>query len=99
MCPASLDDTLLLLGHARLKPCAELQEPAEIIGVAPGGDQLSVGNLMDEGCGECLLPAVAGNAEEALLLTGICRAHDHFIALGDHILDRPGLLDRPEGAK
>jgi hypothetical protein len=49
--------------------------------------------------GEHLALTTRVDPKEVVLDAGICRAHDHFVTLGDHILDRPFLLDRPDGAK
>src|SRR3990172_7390882 len=87
---------LSLLGDPRLYACSELEEPAEIVGVAPGLEDLPVHDPMDEGRRERLPSTTGEDPEEALLHAGVRRTHHDLVTLGDDIVDRPLLLDRAD---
>ena len=82
-----------------LDPSPELEEPSEIVSVAPGLEDLSVGNPMNEHCRERLRLAVTWDAQKTLLDAAIGRAHRHSVSLGNNVVNRPRLLYLAERAK
>src|SRR4051812_47500414 len=77
----------------------QLQEPAEGVGVAPGLGDPAVVQPGGEGGGEDLPDAGGGDAEEAVLHAGVGGPDDAPVALGDDVVDRPGLLAGAEGGE
>jgi hypothetical protein len=74
-------------GPGWLNPCPELEHAPEIVGVAPDLVHLSTHDPKDEGRGELLAAALAGDAGKALLEATIPRTHGHFVGFSDHVLD------------
>src|SRR5215211_2592579 len=54
---------------------------------------------MNERRGEGLPLAVTGDAKKVLLHAAVRSADDHLVSLGDDVVDRPYLLDLPEGTE
>src|SRR5215470_3239461 len=71
---------------------AELEEPAEVVGVAPGFCDQPAADAEDERRGEHLWLALGRDAEELLLGAGVGGADGDLVAFGDHVVDRPLLL-------
>lgn len=81
---------------ARFNACAELEQPAQIIGIAPSLADQSTGDVVNEHRGEHLLATMAWYAQETVLIDGIRGADGHLVDGGDDILNGPLLFDTPE---
>jgi hypothetical protein len=77
-----------LLGRTGPDSCSELKKPTEVISIPPGLGYLSVDKPENENRGKGLLSSTAGYPKETLLYARVRRAHDHLVALGDHVLNQ-----------
>src|SRR6478672_8543752 len=83
----------------RLKRGAQLEQPAEIVGIAMGVVDQAIDQVMGEGRGEDLVTAPRVDAQEVILFDGARAADDDRVALRDHFGDIPTLRNASERRK
>ena len=75
---------------------ADLAVAAQVVGVAPDLGHHARLDPEREGRREHLLDPGCGQIEEEVLHAPVRGADDDLVALGDHVVDGPPLLDRPD---
>jgi len=88
--------TFLTIWVAGFNVCAELEQSAQVIGVAPGLTDQPAGDVVDEHRGENLPATMAWYAEKTVLLDDVRGADGHLVDGSDDILDGPLLFDTPK---